>query len=120
MISHTGLNSICPSQRNLPDKYLQKISERGGIIGITLFDPPLCGDDKISTFVASVSHVANLLGGVKSIGIGSDWDGTVNAIVSAEDTHVLASALLREGNFTEAQTRQIMFENSFEFLKASF
>lgn len=118
MLSHTGLQSVCPSKRNLADEQLRKISESGGLIGIALFEPAQCGGDIIGSFVRTVLHAARVLGGVNSIALGSDWDGTVKT-VSAADTYLLSAALLEMGNFSEESVRKILFENSKDFLKGS-
>eukprot|EP00177_Eucheuma_denticulatum_P007844 GFKZ01014281.1.p1 GENE.GFKZ01014281.1~~GFKZ01014281.1.p1 ORF type:complete len:207 (-),score=16.27 GFKZ01014281.1:1868-2488(-) len=116
-ISHTGLKSVCPSSRNLADEHMQRIADVGGLIGITLFEPALCGGDIIRSFVETVSHAAKVLGGVDSIALGSDWDGSITTSVSASDTHLLSSALLKAGNFTEEDVRKIMFENAMGALR---
>lgn len=119
MLSHTGLDSVCPSGRGLPDEYLKRIAGVGGIIGITLFRPALCGEDLVKSFVTTVVHARSVLDSVDAIALGSDWDGRVFTIISAADTHVLASALLAEGSFSEKDVRKIMYENSFNFLARS-
>lgn len=116
-ISHTGLKAVCPSQRNLPDEHMQRIADAGGLIGIALFEPALCGGDIVGSFVETVSYAAKVLGGVGSIALGSDWDGSITTSVSASDTHLLSSALLKLGNFTEEEVRKIMFENAFGALR---
>lgn len=118
MLSHTGLQTICPSKRNLADGQLRKISEIGGVIGIALFEPAQCGGDILGSFVRTVLHAAQVLGGVDSIALGSDWDGAVKTI-SAADTHLLSAALLKVGNFSEESVRKMLFENAKGFLTRS-
>lgn len=98
---------------------MKRITEAGGLIGVALFEPALCGGDIIGSFVRTVSHAAHVLGGVHSIALGSDWDGGIVTSVSAKDTHVLASALIRVGNFSEEQVRKILFENAASFFRRS-
>lgn len=117
MLSHTGLQSVCPSQRNLPDEDLKRIAANGGLIGIALFEPAQCGGDIILSFVRSAVHAAAICGNTDSIALGSDWDGAVHTPVSAAETSILATALLREGNFSEDDVRKIMFENAHRFFR---
>lgn len=119
MISHTGLQAVCPSPRNLNDEYLKRIVNAGGLVGITLFKPALCGEDIITSFVETVSHAAKVLGGVESIAIGSDWDGAITTSVSASTTHLLSSALLIFGNFSHAEVQSIMYDNAHRFFERS-
>lgn len=117
IISHTGLHAVCPSQRNLPDDHMKRIAAAGGLVGIALFEPALCGGDIVGSFVRTVSHAADVLGGIDSIALGSDWDGGIQTSVSAKDTQVLAAALIRVGNFSESDVRKIMFENVNTFFR---
>lgn len=116
LISHTGLHAVCQSPRNLDDEHMLKISKAGGLIGIAVFKSVHCGDDIIASFVRSVSHAARVLHGVDSIALGSDWDGRVLTSVSAADVHLLSSALMAMGNFSEGDVRKIMYQNAKNFL----
>lgn len=118
MVSHTGVQSICPSRRNLHDEQLREVNGVSGVIGIGLFEPAQCGGDIIGSFVKTVLHVAKVLGGVDSIALGSDWDGSVRTI-SASDTYLIAAALRKIGNFSEGAVRKIMFQNAQSFLQRS-
>lgn len=119
MISHTGLSGVCESQRNLADDTVKRIAEAGGLIGITLFEPALCGGDIVGSFVKSVRHASQLVGGVDSIALGSDWDGKVHTSISAADTHILAASLHSVGNFSKEEVRKIMYENAYRFFRSS-
>jgi len=119
MISHTGLQAVCPSERNLADEGMRRISAAGGLIGIALFQPALCGGDIIGSFVRSVRHAATQLGGVDSLALGSDWDGKVHTSVSAADTHILSAALQAVGNFSQWEVEKIMFKNAHQFFRNS-
>lgn len=117
MLSHTGINAVCESPRNAEDRTIKRIVAAGGLIGVGLFKPALCGDDVTLSYVKSVRHVADLIGDVNSIALGSDWDGCVHVATSPAQTHVLSSALLAIGNFSHAQVEKIMFTNALSFLK---
>ena len=40
--SHTGIYGACPSARNLSDAQMQRIAERGGLIGIGFWEGAVC------------------------------------------------------------------------------
>ena len=115
MISHTGVKAVCPSQRNLGDELITRIARAGGLIGVALFRPALCGGDIIESFVHSVEHVSQISGGVGSLALGSDWDGSVFTAVSAADTHILSASLMEIGNFSHDDVTRIMYKNAYEF-----
>lgn len=37
VVSHTGVQGTCPSNRNLSDELLHAIADKGGIVGIAFF-----------------------------------------------------------------------------------
>lgn len=119
MLSHTGAKSVCNTSRNLEDDILRLVVSSGGIIGIALFPPAICGDDLIKSFVESVKHIINLAGGVGSIALGSDWDGSVTVAVTPDRVDVLAAALIEVGGLERRDVERVMYENAVEFFKRS-
>lgn len=120
MVSHTGVNGVCNNSRNMDDTLLKRIADAGGIIGVTLFPPALCGDDLVASFVDTVKHVVKVTGNnVGAVALGSDWDGAVDVIVTAEQTDILAAALLTYGGFDEDQVSRILFDNALAFFQKS-
>lgn len=120
MVSHTGVNGVCKNSRNMDDMLLKRVADAGGIIGVTLFPPALCGDDLVASFVDTVKHVVKVTGNnVGAVALGSDWDGAVDVIVTAEQTDILAAALLNSGGFEEEQVSRILFDNALAFLSKS-
>lgn len=117
VLSHTGVRAVCDHTRNADDETLKHISRAGGLIGVGLFGPALCGDDWVVSFVKTVQHVANLTGGVDAIAVGSDWDGSVEVVVPSDRTDVLARALLSLGNFSEEEVQQILYVNALRYFQ---
>lgn len=91
------------------------IAGAGGLVGIALFEPALCGGDIIGSFVKSVLHARDVIG-IDKVALGSDWDGKIHTSVSAEDTSLLSSALLHIGNLSRAHVAQVMTGNARSFL----
>ena len=73
LVSHTGVKGTCDNVRNLSDEHLIKIANTGGIIGIALFEPAVCGTDALAT-ARAIKYATDLVG-VEHIALGSDFDG---------------------------------------------
>ncbi len=75
--THCNARRLCDSPRNLPDDDIREIAAMGGVIGITMV-PHFLRDSGAGADIAAVAdhleHVAEV-GGVDSVGIGSDFDG---------------------------------------------
>ncbi len=116
MSSHTGVQAVCDSaERNLDDSEIKAIAASGGVVGIALFAPAVCGDNLITSAVASIAHVSRLVGSAHAA-LGSDWDGTVKTAFDATGTRHLTAALMREG-FTRDEVRAIMGDNVVRMLR---
>ncbi|MDP2957500.1 MAG: dipeptidase [Longimicrobiales bacterium] len=108
LVSHTGVKGTCDNQRNLDDRRLAAIAATGGVVGIGLWETALCGVTP-ADWARAVRHAADAAG-VDHVGIGSDWDGAVTAILDASQTVHLTQALLDQG-FSEEEIRKIMGGN---------
>ena len=109
VISHGGLQSVCPGPRNLSDEHARAIAASGGVIGIGYFQETACGTSPAD--VARALRALRDLVGPAHVALGSDFDG---AITTAFDTTALASivdALFAEG-FSEDEIRGAMGENA--------
>lgn len=84
--SHSNVKELCPHPRNLDNRQIETIVRSGGMIGIT-FVPyfvrslsPVAPAD----LLRHIDHIAGL-GGVRSIGFGSDFDGIEQWIIGLEN-----------------------------------
>jgi membrane dipeptidase len=73
--SHTGVAALGPAWRNLDDRTLRGIAERGGVIGI-LFGTPYLGSRRLEAVVAHIEYALSVAG-EESVCLGSDFDGFV-------------------------------------------
>jgi len=87
--SHSTCRALVPAARCVhamrmqTDEQLQRIIERDGVIGLTMFNAHLqpedgpCGSDKVSltAVVDHVDHICQLAGSAAYVAIGSDLDG---------------------------------------------
>ena len=72
--SHCNAAGIFDHPRNLPDQDLREIARRGGVVGITFVPHFLGPEASLETIVDHIAYVADLVG-VKSVALGSDFDG---------------------------------------------
>lgn len=77
-VSHTGIQGVYNSPRNLPDEILDLIKERGGYVGVGVagsFLAPKGGavSDLVDQFKYAIERI-----GVEKVGIGSDLGGTIS------------------------------------------
>lgn len=78
--THSNAHAICPSTRNLTDRQLHMIRERGGMVGLnfaTFFLNPDGRADRDRGFEAMLRHLDHLIThlGEDRVGLGSDFDG---------------------------------------------
>ena len=78
--THSNAHAICPSTRNLTDRQLHMIRERGGMVGLnfaTFFLNPDGRADRGTGFDPMLRHLDHLLThlGEDHVGLGSDFDG---------------------------------------------
>lgn len=75
--SHSCARALHMHYRNLPDKLIRGIGEKGGIVGLA-FSKYFLGKANYSRVVDMVNHIKHIYqkGGIESIAIGTDFDGT--------------------------------------------
>jgi len=113
LVSHTGILSKCnhPS-RNIPDRLMKQIADRGGIIGIGYWEMAVC-DTSPAGIAEMIIHGANKFG-VDHIALGSDFDGSITAEFDTSELAVLTDALLKKG-MAEHDIAKVMGENLIEY-----
>ncbi|MEM8875543.1 MAG: membrane dipeptidase [Planctomycetota bacterium] len=124
--SHSNCRAIVgddPRGRQLPDRQIRAILERGGIIGTVFFDRFLLPEAEhgkrratLADVVAHISRVCDLAGNTTQAGIGTDMDGgrgrehIPKEIATSADLPKLADALTDAG-FCDRAIAGIMGEN---------
>ena len=98
MVTHTGVNGVHRSWRNLDDEQIRAIADRGGCVGIIFARQFLGG----ATIDAVVDHIRHLLdvAGEDLPALGSDFDGFVVPPEGLEDIAAMPNltvALSRRG-----------------------
>lgn len=122
--SHSSARAICGHVRNLSDDMIQKLANRGGIIGVN-FCPYFIIEaekktDAFATLEQIVKHIQHIyqVGGIQCIALGSDFDGIPSQLElkNASFMPLLADALKKDG-FTENQIESIFHKNALSFYK---
>lgn len=72
--SHSDARALCGHSRNLTDDMFKALIKNGGVTGINFCTSFLGGEHNLDTIAAHVEHFAEL-GGIRNIGMGSDFDG---------------------------------------------
>lgn len=129
--THSNVRHLVPGERQLSDKQIRRIGERGGVIGVVLFNAFLkAGYSKTSQkaevtlehVIAHIDHICQCLGDANHIGIGSDFDGgfgTENIpaeLASCADLPLIAGRLLNRG-YSNEDVDNIMGKNWLTLLQ---
>ncbi|MDR5651700.1 dipeptidase [Ruixingdingia sedimenti] len=115
--THSCVHALCPSARNLTDRQLDAIAERGGVVGLNFavqFLRPDGARDPDTAPDLLARHLAHLVDrlGEGGVALGSDYDGalTPRAVGGAEGLPVVIAAM-RAAGFGEALVNRICWEN---------
>ncbi len=113
LVSHTGVQGVCPTNRNLTDEQIKKIAQKGGLIGVGFWSEATCGQD-LQSIVKSILHVKDLVG-IEHVALGSDWDGYVWTPIDAAQMGLLSLELHNSG-LSQKEIALIMGQNTLQFL----
>ncbi|MEW6145227.1 MAG: dipeptidase [Thermodesulfobacteriota bacterium] len=115
--SHSNARSLTDHPRNLKDDQLLAISERGGVVGIVLYNQFLRTGDNMPTLEDVFAHTDYILTlcGEDHVGIGSDMDGArvedfPEDLRKISDLPKIAEYFLEKG-YSEERVRKIMGGN---------
>ena len=118
--SHSNSFVCCNNKRNLTDRQFEMIRDKKGMVGIN-FCSDFLNDRKNATVKDVILHIEHFLslGGEDCIGIGSDYDGTVNIPRELENPSKIA--VLRDEliklNYSYELTDKILYKNFMIFVK---
>jgi membrane dipeptidase len=125
--SHANARSLTPTDRHLDDEVIREVAERGGVIGLVLYngflDP---GWNRAATVPVTLRehlgrHAAHVAGirGWKHVGIGSDLDGGFGLEESPQEIESVAD-LRQAGTAVPAEPREaVLSTNWLRFLRTS-
>jgi membrane dipeptidase len=111
MCSHTGARAQGGGWRNLPDRALRRIADRGGVVGI-IFATVYLGGRTADDVVRHVEHAIDVMG-EDAVAFGSDFDGMIplpRGIRDVTGLPLVTAALLRRG-MPERRVEKIIGDN---------
>ncbi|GIN73828.1 dipeptidase [Bacillus sp. J14TS2] len=84
--SHSNAKAICPHPRNLTDQQALALFQKNGLIHV-VYHPLFTSSTGQATITDLLRHIEHFcsLGGIKQIGLGSDFDGIDEYIVRLEN-----------------------------------
>ncbi len=113
VVSHTGILGLCNNPgRNIPDHLMQRIADRGGLIGVGYWEMAVC--DTTPDGIAKMLIYGAEKFGVEAIALGSDFDGAVTTRLDTSELVAITDALLRRG-MSEPDIRKVMGENQIAY-----
>lgn len=122
--THSGVHAICPSTRNLTDRQLDAMVERGGLVGLNFGTAFLRADGVKDPDTAPdilIRHLDHLLArlGEGGVALGSDFDGTTvpGFLASGADCLPQLIEAMRNAGYGEALIRRIAWDNWLDLLK---
>lgn len=118
MASHSCCKTLCDHCRNLSDEQLRLLIREGGYVGINFYPYFLNVDGKatLETVVEHIDYICQM-GGEKTVGFGSDFDGIDCCPIGLEnpaDIPALLSALRKRG-YSEATIEDIAGKNLLRY-----
>ena len=117
--SHSNANAVTPHRRNLNDKQINAIIQKGGFIGINLY-PNFIGVNNIADINNILNHINYFIeiGAQEVIGLGCDLDGVDSLPDGITDVLSLKSLdKIFTENYGTDISESIMSLNFYKFLK---
>lgn len=111
--SHSNSKTLCNHPRNLTDEQAAAMFEKGGLIHV-VYHPPFVKEDGKATITDLVEHIDHFcsLGGLKQVGLGSDFDGISTLIPDLENASMsqnLINELLKY--YSEEAVKGFAYQN---------
>lgn len=111
--SHSNSKTLCDHPRNLDDEQAKAMFEKGGMIH-AVYSPEFVKAESPVTITDLIKHIDHFcgLGGVKQIGLGSDFDGInlkIQGLEDASHSQNLINELLKF--FKEEEVKGFAYQN---------
>lgn len=121
--THSGAHAVTPATRNLTDRQLDAMAERGGLVGLNFG----CGfvrpdgiknpDTPATDLIRHLDHLLDKLG-ERGVALGSDFDGTMipNFMKDVSGLPALIAAM-RAAGYGDPLIRRICWDNWVDLLE---
>jgi len=136
LASHHNCRALVPGDRQLDDRQIKVLIERGAVIGAAMdawmIQPGWVkgvtkpGDDcSLSKLVDHIDHICQIAGNAKHCGIGSDLDGGFGKEQSPSDLDTIAdldklAEILTSRGYSAEDVEGIMYKNWIEFFRRAW
>jgi len=119
--SHSNCYSLCPNLRNLKDKQIKILADKGGVIGVTFVPEFLTKTKRKANIDDVLDHIDYLvkMGGVNCVGLGSDFDGTDNLPKNLEGVNKIPNITIGLSNrgYKKEDIEKILGKNFLRVFK---
>jgi membrane dipeptidase len=133
-ISHGNCRALVEHDRQISDRQIAAVVDRGGVIGVVMDEWMLVpgyvrGDSRrrrasFESVVAHIDHICSIAGDTDHVAIGSDLDGgfgteqTPLGLETIADLHQIAEVLIQQG-YSDSQVNQVFSGNWLRFFRES-
>ncbi|MDR1160845.1 MAG: gamma-glutamyl-gamma-aminobutyrate hydrolase family protein [Tannerellaceae bacterium] len=121
MASHSSARALCDHPRNLSDKQIKALAEKGGVIQVCLYKGFINKDEEkasLSDAIRHIDHIVQLVG-ADYVGIGSDFDGD-GELTGCRASNELINITVRllEAGYSEQDIKKIWGGNLLRVMNA--
>lgn len=128
--SHHNCRALVPGERQLADRHIRALTERGGVIGVALdawmlhkgwergvTSPSVL---QLASLADHIDHICQIVGNVSQVGIGSDLDGGFGTEQTPHDLDTICdlqklSTILDKRGYTSDEIDAIFYGNWLGF-----
>lgn len=117
--SHSNCRSITNHSRNLSDRMIRTLADRGGVVGLTFCPSFLSEDWHTSSIESVVRHALHLkkVGGASVLALGTDYDGVTGELAMPHyDSLALLWQALQKAGFSCTELEGMWFGNALRVL----
>ena len=133
--THNGCRALCDHDRQLDDRQIKALAERGGVMGTAMdvwmlsprWDPAAMDNSAITleTVVDHIDHVCQVAGSARHVALGTDLDGGYGKEQSPADLDTIADlrkipAILDRRGYGADDIARIMHENWLQLLRRAW
>lgn len=100
VFSHSNVDSLCSSPRNLKDDQIKAVANKGGVIGINGFPAFVAIKDRptVDDFIDHIDYIRTLVG-IEHVGISLDyWEGMAS-VASINEAQKLYDGFVKTGRW---------------------